>query len=166
MKVIDGISENYLEIVESLRTGIILLDTKDDYFYMNISARDILGSTNIVKKLQHLDFAETNLQTYIDNVRNDKNPITLRDLKFKNFDKVEKICDCSISSFINFERQFILLEFNETGRLYNISNEKNLISRRALQRLVLTIKILLINKKQPQKWSKDYRTKLKILWEE
>ncbi len=129
MKVIDGISENYLEIVESLRTGIILLDTKDDYFYMNISARDILGSTNIVKKLQHLDFAETNLQTYINNVRNDKNPITLRDLKFKNFDKVEKICDCSISSFINFERQFILLEFNETGRLYNISNEKNLIDQ-------------------------------------
>ena len=129
MKVIDGLPENYFEIVENLRTGVVLLDSNDDYYYINMSARDILGTTNILKRLHHLDYADVNLQTYIDNVKNNSTPVTLRDLKFMNFDKVEKICDCSISTFINYEQRFTLLEFNETGRLYNISNEKNLIDQ-------------------------------------
>ena len=129
MKVIDGLPENYFEIVDNLRTGVVLLDSNDDYYYINIAARDILGTTNILKKLHHLDYAETNLQNYIDSVKNTNTPITLRDFKFKNFDRVEKICDCSLSSFMSFNHQMTLLEFNETGRLYNISNEKNLIDQ-------------------------------------
>ena len=129
MKVTDGLPENYFEIVESLRTGVVLLDNNDDYYYINISARDILGTSNILKKLHHLDYSETSLQFYIDSVKRTNTPVTLRDLKFQNFDKVEKICDCSISSFMNYDQQFTLLEFNETGRLYNISNEKNLIDQ-------------------------------------
>tara|TARA_B100001287_G_scaffold276285_1_gene286562 strand:+ start:134 stop:1204 length:1071 start_codon:yes stop_codon:yes gene_type:complete len=129
MKVIDGLPENYFEIVEGLRTGVVLLDNDDSYYYLNVAARDILGTTNILKKLNNLDFVDVNLQTYINSVRSNNTPVTLRDLKFVNFDKVEKICDCSISTFLSYEQQYILLELNETGRLYNISNEKNLIDQ-------------------------------------
>ena len=129
MKVIDGLPESYVEIVENLRTGVVLLDQSNDYYYVNTSARDLLGSTNLLMKIQDLDFLEGNLLTYIDNVKNTQTSITLRDFKFKNFDKLEKICDCSISTFINYNQEFIILELNETGRLYNISNEKNLIDQ-------------------------------------
>ena len=124
MKVIDGLPESYVEIVENLRTGVVLLDQSNDYYYVNTSARDLLGSTNWLMKIQDLNFLEGNLLTYINNVKNTKTSITLRDFKFKNFDKLDKICDCSISTFINYNQELILLELNETGRLYNISNEK------------------------------------------
>ena len=41
MKVIDGLPENYFEIVEGLRTGVVLLDNDDSYYYLNVAARDI-----------------------------------------------------------------------------------------------------------------------------
>ena len=129
MKVIDGLPESYVEIVENLRTGVVLLDQSNDFYYINTSGRDLLGSTNLLMKIQDLDFLEGNLLTYIDNVKNSKTSITLRDFKFKNFDKLDKICDCSISTFINYNQELVLLELNETGRLYNISNEKNLIDQ-------------------------------------
>ena len=35
MKVIDGLPESYVEIVENLRTGVVLLDQSNDYYYIN-----------------------------------------------------------------------------------------------------------------------------------
>ena len=58
----------------------------------------------------------------------------LRDLKFKNFDRIERIVDCNISSYYDGEIKYILLELNETGRLYNISLDQNLIDQQKATR--------------------------------
>ena len=58
----------------------------------------------------------------------------LRDLKFKNFDRIERIVDCNISSYYDNETKYILLELNETGRLYNISLDQNLIDQQKATR--------------------------------
>ena len=58
----------------------------------------------------------------------------LRDLKFKNFDRVERIVDCNISSYYDDKIKYILLELNETGRLYNISLDQNLIDQQKATR--------------------------------
>ena len=128
-KIIHSLAGANFEIMDNLRTGIIILDKQNDYFYLNTAANDILGSANILKKIENLSCEEINLHGYIAGVREDHAPVTLRDLKFKNFDKMEKICDCSISTFPEYDENFIFLELNETGRLYNISNEKLLIDQ-------------------------------------
>ena len=58
----------------------------------------------------------------------------LRDLKFKNFDRIERIVDCNISTYNNANNQYILMELNETGRLYNISIDQNLIDQQKATR--------------------------------
>ncbi len=128
-KIIHSLIGANFEIMDNLRTGIIILDGQNDYFYVNTSANDILGSANIIKRIEHLNCEEINLNNYIDHVRSECAPVTLRDLKFINFDKVEKICDCSISTFPEYHKDYVFLEMNETGRLYNISNEKLLIDQ-------------------------------------
>jgi len=133
-KVSDDATNINFEIMDNLRTGVIVLDEFNDYIYLNVSAKDILGSANIIKKIDNISCKEIHLNNYINNVRTNDAPVTLRDLKFRNFDKVEKICDCIISSLKSFKKKFIILELNETERLYNISNEKNLIDQQKATR--------------------------------
>ena len=128
-----NISSSY-EVLDNLRTAIIILDTKLDYVYTNTAAIDLLGSSKIMKKIASLQCENVSLGTYLKNICNDDQSVMLRDLKFKNFERVEKIVDFNISSYTLTKDKYILLELNETGRLYNISLDQNLIDQQKATR--------------------------------
>ena len=117
------------DILDNLRTAILILDKDFNYVYTNASAIDLLGSAAAIKKLTELRCENISLSTYLNNISLDSQSVMLRDLKFKNFDRIERIVDCNISSYYDDEIQYILLELNETGRLYNISLDQNLIDQ-------------------------------------
>ena len=127
------ISPSY-EILDNLRTAILILDKNFNYVYTNASAIDLLGSTTVIKKLTELRCENVSLSTYLSNIGADSQSVMLRDLKFKNFDRMERIVDCNISSYYDGEIKYILLELNETGRLYNISLDQNLIDQQKATR--------------------------------
>ena len=127
------ISSSY-DILDNLRTAILILDEDFNYVYTNDSAVDLLGSTAAIKKLTELRCENVSLSTYLNNISTDSQSIMLRDLKFKNFDRIERIVDCNISSYYDGEIKYILLELNETGRLYNISLDQNLIDQQKATR--------------------------------
>ncbi len=127
-------TELNFDVLDNLRTAILILDENLRYIYLNNAAEDLLGSAATLKKIDELKCSDTNLLNYITNVRSDDQSVMLRDLKFKNFDRIEKICDCIISNCFVSNKQYILLEFNETGRLYNISNDQNLIDQQKATR--------------------------------
>ena len=127
------ISPSY-DILDNLRTAILILDKNFNYVYTNASAIDLLGSTTVIKKLTELRCENVSLSTYLSNIGADSQSVMLRDLKFKNFDRMERIVDCNISSYYDGEIKYILLELNETGRLYNISLDQNLIDQQKATR--------------------------------
>jgi two-component system nitrogen regulation sensor histidine kinase GlnL len=127
------ISPSY-DILDNLRTAILILDKNFNYVYTNASAIDLLGSTTAIKKLTELRCENVSLSTYLSNIGADSQSVMLRDLKFKNFDRMERIVDCNISSYYDGEIKYILLELNETGRLYNISLDQNLIDQQKATR--------------------------------
>ena len=127
------ISSSY-DILDNLRTAILILDKDFNYIYTNASAIDLLGSAAAIKKLTELRCENISLSTYLNNISLDLQSVMLRDLKFKNFDRIERIVDCNISSYYDDEIQYILLELNETGRLYNISLDQNLIDQQKATR--------------------------------
>ena len=126
-----------LDILDNIRTAIVIINDKYEYIYGNVAADDIIGSAKSVLKIDQLPCDDTSLVSYIDEVMESNQSIMLRDLKFKNFDRIEKICDCNISSCLINQENCVLIEFNETGRLYNISNDQNMIDQqRATQEMV------------------------------
>tara|TARA_B110000305_G_C19390412_1_gene614520 strand:+ start:153 stop:1220 length:1068 start_codon:yes stop_codon:yes gene_type:complete len=127
------ISASY-DILDNLRTAILILDKDFNYVYTNASAIDLLGSATAIKKLTELRCENISLSTYLNNISLDSQSVMLRDLKFKNFDRIERIVDCNISSYYDGKIQYILLELNETGRLYNISLDQNLIDQQKATR--------------------------------
>jgi two-component system nitrogen regulation sensor histidine kinase GlnL len=127
------ISSSY-DILDNLRTAILILDKDFNYIYTNASAIDLLGSAAAIKKLTELRCENISLSTYLNNISLDSQSVMLRDLKFKNFDRIERIVDCNISSYYDDGMQYILLELNETGRLYNISLDQNLIDQQKATR--------------------------------
>jgi two-component system nitrogen regulation sensor histidine kinase GlnL len=127
------ISSSY-DILDNLRTAILILDEGFNYVYTNASAVDLLGSAAAIKKLTELRCENVSLSTYLNNISTDSQSVMLRDLKFKNFDRIERIVDCNISSYYDGEIKYILLELNETGRLYNISLDQNLIDQQKATR--------------------------------
>ena len=130
---IQDISSNY-EILDNMRTAILILDADFRYIYTNTSAIDLLGSSTAIKEITELRCENISLSMYLNNIKEDSQPVMLRDLKFKNFDCIERIVDCNISSYYNNDVKYILLELNETGRLYNISLDQNLIDQQKATR--------------------------------
>ena len=130
---IQDISSNY-EILDNMRTAILILDADFRYIYTNTSAIDLLGSSTAIKEITELRCENISLSMYLNNIKEDSQPVMLRDLKFKNFDRIERIVDCNISSYYNNDVKYILLELNETGRLYNISLEQTLIDQQKATR--------------------------------
>ena len=114
------INLNY-DVLDNLRTAILIFDTNFNYVYTNTAAIDLLGSSSTLKEITLLKCENVSLTMYLKKVREDSRSVMLRDLKFKNFDRLEKIVDCNISSYNTQHSQYILMELNETGRLYNIS---------------------------------------------
>ena len=133
LKNIHDISSSY-GILDNMRTAILILDTDFKYIYTNTSAIDLLGSATAIKDITELRCENISLSMYLNNLKEDSQSVMLRDLKFKNFDRIERIVDCNISSYYNNKIKYILLELNETGRLYNISLDQNLIDQQKATR--------------------------------
>ena len=127
------INLNY-DVLDNLRTAILIFDTNFNYVYTNTAAIDLLGSSSTLKEITLLKCDNVSLTTYLKKVKEDSRSVMLRDLKFKNFDRLEKIVDCNISSYNSQNSQYILMELNETGRLYNISIDQNLIDQQKATR--------------------------------
>ena len=127
------INLNY-DVLDNLRTAILIFDANFNYVYTNTAAIDLLGSSSTLKEITLLKCENVSLTTYLKKVREDSRSVMLRDLKFKNFDRLEKIVDCNISSYNTQHSQYILMELNETGRLYNISIDQNLIDQQKATR--------------------------------
>ena len=127
------INLNY-DVLDNLRTAILIFDVNFNYIYTNSAAIDLLGSSSTLKGITLLKCENVSLTTYLKKVREDSRSVMLRDLKFKNFDRLEKIVDCNISSYNTQHSQYILMELNETGRLYNISIDQNLIDQQKATR--------------------------------
>ena len=126
-----------LDILDNIRTAIVIINGQYDYVYSNVAADDVLGSAKTIKKIDQLSCEDISIKSYIDDIYENEQSIMLRDLKFKNFDRLERICDCNISLCYIEQEKCVLIEFNETGRLYNISNDQNLIDQqKATQEMV------------------------------
>ena len=132
-KDIKEINVNY-DVLDNLRTAILIFDVNFKYIYTNTSAIDLLGSSSTMKDIKNLQCKNVSLTTYLKKVRDNFQSVVLRDLKFKNFDRLERIVDCNISSYNSENDQYILMEMNETGRLYNISLDQNLIDQQKATR--------------------------------
>ena len=132
-KKLDSINSSY-EILDNLRTAILILDYDFNYVYTNTAAIDLLGSTTVLKKITKIQCEKVSLTTYLKSIKDDAQSVMLRDLKFKNFDRIERIVDCNISRYSLGENEYILMELNETGRLYNISLDQNLIDQQKATR--------------------------------
>ena len=72
------------EILDNLRTAILILDADFNYVYTNSSAIDLLGSATAIKVITELRCENISLSTYLNNIREDSQSVMLRDLKFKN----------------------------------------------------------------------------------
>ena len=126
-----------LDILDNIRTAIVIINRQYDYVYSNVAADDVLGSAKTIKKIDQLSCEDISIKSYIDDIYENEQSIMLRDLKFNNFDRLERICDCNISLCYIEQEKCVLIEFNETGRLYNISNDQNLIDQqKATQEMV------------------------------
>ena len=121
--------DNSYDVLDNLRTAILIFDKDFNYIYTNTAAVDLLGSSTTLKQITQLQCQNMSLSTYLKKVKDDSQSIMLRDLKFKNFDRIERIVDCNISTYTTLNNQYILMELNETGRLYNISLDQNLIDQ-------------------------------------
>ena len=124
-------SKLLLDIIENISTAVIAINNDDSYFFINIAALNMLGISNKFPELDQLksSIGHESILTHIHNVRDHDHTVVVRDLKFKNFDQDEKIVDCSISKATIENNEVILIELSETGRLYNISLEQNLIEQ-------------------------------------
>ena len=130
----DNDVNNSYDVLDNLRTAILIFDNQFNYIYTNTAAIDLLGSATTLKEITQLQCQNASLKTYLKKVKEDSQSIMLRDLKFKNFDRIERIVDCHISSYTTTCDQYILMELNETGRLYNISLDQNLIDQQKATR--------------------------------
>lgn len=126
--------DNSYDVLDNLRTAILIFDKDFNYIYTNTAAVDLLGSSTTLKQITQLQCQNMSLITYLKKVKDDSQSIMLRDLKFKNFDRIERIVDCNISAYTTLHDQYILMELNETGRLYNISLDQNLIDQQKATR--------------------------------
>ena len=122
------------EVLDSLRTAIIILNEKLKYIYINSSAYNILGASHNLPKIKDLVCMDVDLIQYLTTVLENEQPIILRDFKFKNFERLEKIVDCNISVFDIGKGRHLLIELNETDRLYNISIEKSMLDQQKATR--------------------------------
>lgn len=122
------------DVLDNLRTAIVIFDKDFKYIYTNTAAIDLLGSSTTLKDITKLQCENVSLTTYLKRVRDHLQSVMLRDLKFKNFDRIERIVDCNISTYSDSNSQYILMELNETGRLYNISIDQNLIDQQKATR--------------------------------
>ena len=107
-KNIKEINVNY-DVLDNLRTAILIFDKNLNYIYTNTSAIDLLGSSSTMKDIKKLQCKNVSLTTYLKKVIENFQSVVLRDLKFKNFDRIEKIVDCNISSYNSENDQYILM---------------------------------------------------------
>jgi len=124
-------SKFLLDILENISTSVIVLNEDGSYLFVNSSALDLLGLSNKFPNLSSLKpiIGHMSIDFHIKSVNEDNHSKMLRDFKFKNFEGHEKIVDCNISQASFENKNVTLIEFTETGRLYTISLEQNLIEQ-------------------------------------
>ena len=127
-------SKFLLDILENISTSVIVLNEDGSYLFVNSSALDLLGLSNKFPELSSLKptIGHMSIDFHIKSVNEDNHSKMLRDFKFKNFEGHEKIVDCNISQASFENKNVTLIEFTETGRLYTISLEQNLIEQDAM----------------------------------
>ncbi len=124
-------SKFLLDILENISTSVVVLNEDGSYLFVNSSALDLLGLSNKFPELSSLKptIGHMSIDFHIKSVNEDNHSKMLRDFKFKNFEGYEKIVDCNISLAFFENKNVTLVEFTETGRLYTISLEQNLIEQ-------------------------------------
>ena len=133
-KISDHYSRFNYEVLDNLRTGILILDDDFNYVFANSAAYSLLGVSNNLPKITTLKCEDLYIESYLKKVLVDEQSMILRDLKFKNFDSSERIVDCTISTYYLNKLKYLLVELNETGRLYNISLDKSLLEQQKATR--------------------------------
>ena len=73
-----------LDILDNIRTAIVIINRQYDYVYSNVAADDVLGSAKTIKKIDQLSCEDISIKSYIDNIYENEQSIMLRDLKFNN----------------------------------------------------------------------------------
>ena len=124
-------SKFLLDILENISTSVVVLNEDGSYLFVNSSALDLLGLSNKFPEVSTLKptIGHMSIDFHIKSVNEDNHSKMLRDFKFKNFEGHEKIVDCNISQASFENKNVTLVEFTETGRLYTISLEQNLIEQ-------------------------------------
>ncbi len=133
-KLVNHHSRFSYEILDNLRTGIVILDENLNYIFVNSAAYSILGASNNLPNIANLKCEKLELQTYLQKVLLQEQSIMVRDLKFKNFDFSERIVDFNISTYHVNKSKCLLIELNETARLYNISMDKSILEQQKATR--------------------------------
>ena len=68
-KDIGNINVNY-DVLDNLRTAVIIFDEDLNYIYTNTAAIDLLGSTSTLKEISKLQCENVSLTTYLKKVKN------------------------------------------------------------------------------------------------
>ena len=124
-------SKLLLDILENISTAVVVLNEDDSYFFVNTAGLDLLGISGNFPELSSLKsiIGHSHLLQHINSIRQQRHSKMIRDFKFKNFEGHEKIVDCNLSLARFDNNEVTLIEFTETGRLYSISLEQNLIEQ-------------------------------------
>ncbi len=128
-----------LDILENMSTAVVVLNSDNTYFFINIAALNMLGISNNFPDLKTLksSVGHQSLDVHIKSVCSNNHSKMIRDFKFKNFEGDEKIVDCNISQALIDNSNVTLIELSETGRLHSISLEQNLIEQeRAVREMI------------------------------
>ena len=124
-------SKLLFDILDNISTAVIVLNKDDSYFFVNISALNLLGISGKFPAISSLksSIGQLSLEQHIKLINEKNHSKMIRDFKFKNFEGHEKIVDCNISQAKLDNEEVTLIELTETGRLYSISLEQNLIEQ-------------------------------------
>ena len=78
-KNINEINVNF-DVLENLRTAILIFDVDFNYIYTNTSAIDLLGSSSTLKDIKMLQCKNVSLTSYLKKVKDNFQSVVLRDL--------------------------------------------------------------------------------------
>ena len=81
-------SKILLDVLENISTSVVVLNDDDSYFFINISALNLLGMSNKFPHISSLksSIGHTSIEQHIRSVRDENHSKMIRDLKFKNFE--------------------------------------------------------------------------------
>jgi len=129
------------ELIDSLATGVVLLDTRDIVLWLNAAAQGMLAvsaSTAIGRPLRDLVLADERLAPLIRRVRASGEPLALRECELSPVGRrdTQLVVDCTLTPLDASSSGRVLLEVSDTTNQQRISRDNALLAQQGGSRLM------------------------------